>query len=952
MAVTVDTAVLELRTDGSPQFLGDLDKADRSSNTLGSRLKALGAELGLFNTGLRSTGSSITRVSTEIDRQPGMFSRLTSAIGPVGTAIAGAFAVTQIISAGKAVVDYAGRITDLSARLKISTNTAQEWEAAFGKSGVSLETVAKAAAKLSSGIVGGDKSTVAVLKALGFELNALKAMKPEDRFNAVADAVGNIQNSAEQLYASKTLFGKSGEELLQGLDGHLSETVARMRDLGIVIDEETIKAADDFGDQLGVMGKQLLALTATVIGPLLPALSGLGNALMWIGKKAGPFLAEVIAANVAAVNLLWLGITKLLSGIISLAQKIPFLGEKLGFLGEAQTWLNDQTDASHKRLLAWANGAEKTGEAAKTAVAPIIGLGHATDESGKSAKAAADLFEQFERHIKSSRDAAADAGKAIASGFGGGLNVLRDMAIATGRLQASWVQLVRNLPIGDNGDLPKLLAGGPLDSLQIPQFLTKLPVGQAGIDAGGKFLRGFSRGIAAAPQLLMQAFTGGGGTKGAFQALGVSVTDSLFGEKGTLSHITDKVQSKIGGLLGKGLGKSVGSALGEAIGGLLPGIGGLVAPLIGKIGSMLKDAFGGPSKKELEGRGFVANFEKQFKSTADMIAAVDKAVVANGGNHEKARALIEAMWKAEKQGAEASQRAVDAINAELDRHARVMDAIHSAGFQSREELEGAAMVSHDVLEEMQRSGQYTQDQINQAYYNWQKAMADAGNAAAAAWVKAHDAAVEGSDAASAALSDLIKQRDQLSASIAGEAPEEVMGVIEQQTRAQIALLDKQIEEQRMQMENAGKTTAETVGEALVTAGERAAKAIEEALAGIDVPLIRIPVELARLGSELAAVEVPEMAAGAYLRASRPSLAIYGEAGPEDAVFGGAGRNLAADIAAELSRITGGSGGGPTVLELHNTTTLDGDVVARNYTRRVVHDVRGVGTTLRKVLAPA
>ena len=61
-------------------------------------------------------------------------------------------------------------------------------------------------------------------------------------FTVVADAVGRIQDAGEQLYAAKTLLGKAGPELLAALDGHLQTTVGSMRDLGLVIDEETIAA--------------------------------------------------------------------------------------------------------------------------------------------------------------------------------------------------------------------------------------------------------------------------------------------------------------------------------------------------------------------------------------------------------------------------------------------------------------------------------------------------------------------------------------------------------------------------------------------------------------------------------------------------------------------------------------------------------------------------------------
>ncbi len=66
------------------------------------------------------------------------------------------------------------------------------------------------------------------------------------------------------------------------------------------------------------------------------------------------------------------------------------------------------------------------------------------------------------------------AGTAIAKSFAGGVNVLRDMAIATGRLQAAWVQMVnriRQMPLEEAiGALPHTLDAGVF-----PQGFSTLP---------------------------------------------------------------------------------------------------------------------------------------------------------------------------------------------------------------------------------------------------------------------------------------------------------------------------------------------------------------------------------------------------------------------------------------------------------------------------------------------
>jgi hypothetical protein len=84
-----------------------------------------------------------------------------------------------------------------------------------------------------------------------------------------------------------------------------------------------------------------------------------------------------------------------------------------------------------------------------------------------------------------------------------------------------------------------------------------------------------------------------------------------------------------------------------------------------------------------------------------------------------------------------------------------------------------------------------------------------------------------------------------------------------------------------------------------------------------------------------------MAIGGYGRVTSATAFVAGEkAGGEDVVFGGAGRNLAKDVAVELvPYLAGVRGGGGTPTVIKTEVNLDGRTIAR-----AVHDVydRNVG----------
>ncbi len=386
----------------------------------------------------------------------------------------------------------------------------------------------------------------------------------------------------------------------------------------------------------------------------------------------------------------------------------------------------------------------------------------------------------------------------------------------------------------------------------------------SGPTMGTQIKTGFEAAVKDFPQILIHAFEGGGDLLGALKAIGVKVADAIVtpildGIETATTKMKAMAAGVAGGMAGIGTLASGGSgkraaantalaaagvastaiasgatiagavALGAATFGIgLAAIGAYVA---------IKKLFG-MSKEEKEGRAVVKDFEKQFSSTTDMINKVGDAYRANGKTAEQAQAAIKRLWAAEKLGAEATKKALEEINEELKRHQEITDAIASEGFQSQDEIMHAADIANAAYEEMLRSGKYTQAQVEEAYRKYQELLAQlegAAGEAARAWLEAHKAA-DGAAAASsdamqsaeADLKGLIDQRNALAKGIAAEAPEEVMGVIEQQQRGQLAALDKEIQDK-----------ADAYAKLADETGQKMADAIVEALKNIHIDPIHI-----------------------------------------------------------------------------------------------------------------
>jgi hypothetical protein len=152
-----------------------------------------------------------------------------------------------------------------------------------------------------------------------------------------------------------------------------------------------------------------------------------------------------------------------------------------------------------------------------------------------------------------------------------------------------------------------------------------------------------TQALTAMPNLLVKAFTGGGGFSGAISAFG-----SKFGADVGKSLEKDAMPA-----LTNSLGKTLGGALGSAI----PVVGALIGPLIGK----LFDSFG-PSQAELAGRKAEASFEAGFGGFQGMMDKIGVAYADTGRSAAQAQADVQALFAAEKQGPDAVKAALNTIN--------------------------------------------------------------------------------------------------------------------------------------------------------------------------------------------------------------------------------------------------------------------------------------------------
>jgi hypothetical protein len=191
----------------------------------------------------------------------------------VGNTLASVFAVDKVFEYGKAAVDLAGKLTDLSSRLGVSSEFLQEMSFAAEQSGASLDDVSSSLEKLAisrAKALGGDSGMLESFKRFGIEAEDLKRLRIEEVFERIGAAFQGGANPQNLVGPLREIAGRGAGALIPAMVDGLADAAQKARDLGQVMDEEVVGSLDDVGDRLSTMNKTMTSLvgklTSVVLG--------------------------------------------------------------------------------------------------------------------------------------------------------------------------------------------------------------------------------------------------------------------------------------------------------------------------------------------------------------------------------------------------------------------------------------------------------------------------------------------------------------------------------------------------------------------------------------------------------------------------------------------------------------------------------------------------------------
>lgn len=315
----------------SAKFAEGMAKASAAMSSFEKSAKGISKGFTKFGKQLDGIGESMTK-------------NLTLPIAAAGVAI------------GAAVVkmaDYGSSINDMAVRTGFSRESLQELKFAADQTGVSMESIEGSTRKLTKAMgeaaVGGKVADT--FKQLGIEVkNADGSLRPANEvFIDTLDALSRIPDEATRNVIGMQLLGKSAGDLtplvVAGKDG-LNAFSKEARDAGLVMSEDAVIAADNFGDKMDKLQSQLShagmeigvalmpvieKLIGFIEGSVIPAIKKFSNWFSNLSDSQKTWIVGAVAAA-AAIGPLIMAFGSIASAIGTVISIAPAMGAAWVFI--------------------------------------------------------------------------------------------------------------------------------------------------------------------------------------------------------------------------------------------------------------------------------------------------------------------------------------------------------------------------------------------------------------------------------------------------------------------------------------------------------------------------------------------------------------------------------------------------------------------------------------------
>jgi hypothetical protein len=274
MAIGDSSAALLFRIKGdASDAVRAFQETGVAEKDLATATKETNAAMSGLETGFASTGAAVLG--------------FTAVLG--GLAVVGAGIVGTFLELARHAAEFGSKIHDAGQQTGLSAETISALKFAADESGSSLEAITGSVAKFSA-LLGaakeGNEKAIATLNEYG-----ITARTTDAALTQAIKTIADMRDHDLQAAAAKDLFRERTAAILpviQSFDGDLPKLIAHLRDLGLIMSQEDADAADEFGDQMDTLTKQITGAKIAIGTEFMPVFLDFSKQLSdWLAKNKG-----------------------------------------------------------------------------------------------------------------------------------------------------------------------------------------------------------------------------------------------------------------------------------------------------------------------------------------------------------------------------------------------------------------------------------------------------------------------------------------------------------------------------------------------------------------------------------------------------------------------------------------------------------------------------------------
>lgn len=198
-----------------------------------------------------------------------------SAVAGFVTAVAAA--ATAVAGLATQAIDFAGDLDDSATRVGLSTESYQKWAFAVKLAGAdasALETAVRGLNTFTGTLTAENEAAIASLNALGISYEDFVDMPIEEKLEAVVEGLQGMEDQTEMVQIAQDLLGSRAYQQLMPLltqeKGYVDELGESMKETGMIMSDEAVKAGAALGDQLDTLKQRFTIVSNTMLSEFFP----------------------------------------------------------------------------------------------------------------------------------------------------------------------------------------------------------------------------------------------------------------------------------------------------------------------------------------------------------------------------------------------------------------------------------------------------------------------------------------------------------------------------------------------------------------------------------------------------------------------------------------------------------------------------------------------------------